>query len=73
VQHDASLLRGVTVLETEARKLPESSRSSALYRPLPTGDTNRIPMRLIPYFAWSNRGPSEMTVWIPLANDGSPE
>ncbi|NUQ61142.1 MAG: hypothetical protein HUU20_01555 [Pirellulales bacterium] len=29
------------------------------------------PGRLIPYYAWANRGPSEMTVWIPLANDGS--
>ena len=25
-----------------------------------------IPIRLIPYYAWSNRGPSEMTVWMPL-------
>jgi uncharacterized protein len=72
VRHDAGLLRGVTVLETEALGTAESSRSPALYRPLPTGAENRIPMRLIPYFAWSNRGPSEMAVWIPLANDGSP-
>jgi hypothetical protein len=73
VRHDAGLLRGVTVLETEARALPKSSHSSALYRPLPTGATNRIPVRLIPYFAWSNRGPSEMAVWIPLENDGLAE
>jgi uncharacterized protein len=72
-RHDASLLRGMTVLETEARQLPESSHASALYRPLPTGATDRIPLRLIPYFAWSNRGPSEMAVWIPLANEGLPE
>jgi uncharacterized protein len=69
VRHDADLLRGVTVLETEARQLPPSSRSSVLYRPLPAGATSRIPMRLIPYYAWANRGPSEMTVWIPLSND----
>ncbi len=25
-----------------------------------------IPIRLIPYFAWSNRGPSAMSVWLPV-------
>ena len=69
VRHEADLLRGVTVLETEARELPESSRSPALYRPLPAGAAKRIPLRLIPYYAWANRGPSEMTVWLPLSND----
>ncbi len=71
MRHDAGLLRGVTVLETEARELPKSSRSPTLYRPLPTGTMKHISVRLIPYFAWSNRGPSEMAVWMPLANDGS--
>ena len=26
----------------------------------------RIRVRFIPYFAWSNRGPSEMSVWLPV-------
>ena len=26
----------------------------------------RIPIRLIPYYAWGNRGESEMTVWMLL-------
>ncbi len=26
-----------------------------------------LPLRLIPYYAWLNRGPSEMRVWLPLA------
>jgi DUF1680 family protein len=25
-----------------------------------------LDLRLIPYYAWGNRGPSEMTVWMPL-------
>jgi DUF1680 family protein len=30
--------------------------------------TEGIPFRmsLIPYYAWSNRGSSEMTVWLPV-------
>jgi uncharacterized protein len=69
-RHEADLLRGVTVLETEARRLPSSRPAPAvLYRALPTGAIDRISVRLIPYYAWANRGPSEMTVWIPLAND----
>ncbi|MCL4202865.1 MAG: glycoside hydrolase family 127 protein [Pirellulaceae bacterium] len=69
VRHDADLLRGVTVLQTEARQLPPSSPSPALYRPVPAGATGCVSVRLIPYYAWANRGPSEMTVWIPLSDD----
>ncbi|WP_396654242.1 hypothetical protein [Microbacterium sp.] len=25
-----------------------------------------MPVTLIPYFAWGNRGPSEMSVWLPV-------
>jgi DUF1680 family protein len=25
-----------------------------------------IPLTLIPYFAWDNRGDTEMTVWLPV-------
>lgn len=31
------------------------------HRPAP----GRVPLRAIPYYAWANRGPSEMRVWIP--------
>jgi DUF1680 family protein len=26
-----------------------------------------VDIRLIPYYAWGNRGKGEMTVWMPLA------
>jgi len=26
-----------------------------------------LPIRLIPYYAWANRGPAKMEVWIPIA------
>lgn len=65
-RHEERLLRGVTVLETEGTVVPKSSRPAALYGPLPAGPKRRIPLRLIPYYAWSNRGQGDMTVWIPL-------
>ncbi len=72
VRHDAGLLRGVTLLEMEGVALSSSPPPTSLYRPLPASSMTRVPLRLIPYYAWANRGPSEMTVWIPLANDGPP-
>ena len=36
-----------------------------LYRPVEHSAASRpATLRLIPYYAWANRGPSEMTVWI---------
>ena len=64
--HEPGLLHGITVLDTEAYVLPKAQETDKLERPLPTGPARRIALRLIPYFAWNNRGVSEMTVWIPL-------
>jgi DUF1680 family protein len=40
--------------------------SNTLYREISKSDPESIKIKLIPYFAWDNRGESEMTVWIPL-------
>lgn len=37
-----------------------------LYRPLGAVKFERFPLRLIPYYAWSNRGKSAMSVWMPV-------
>ncbi|MCU0913491.1 MAG: glycoside hydrolase family 127 protein [Planctomycetes bacterium] len=66
VRHEPALLHGVTVLETEGGVVSRSEPSSALYRRASDGPAERIKLHLIPYYAWSNRGPSDMTVWIPL-------
>ena len=39
----------------------------ALYRPLETAQLAPVRARLIPYYAWDNRGWGEMSVWLPLA------
>ena len=36
-----------------------------LYRPAGTRTTQPVQLRAVPYYAWGNRGDTEMTVWIP--------
>ena len=65
VRHEANLLHGVTVLETQARAVAQTKDATALYRRVPTVKDDGFLLRLIPYYAWCNRGVSEMTVWLP--------
>jgi len=60
------LLGGVMVLEGKARVLSGSDWGKTLYRKISPQEPKTIDVRLIPYYAWGNRGDSEMTVWIPL-------
>ncbi len=60
------VLRGLTVLEGTALALPKSDWSGLLYRQRSAARLRQTPLRLIPYFAWDNREPSDMTVWLPV-------
>jgi DUF1680 family protein len=53
------------VLEGNASIIKRKDWESKLYQPL---KTRSIKIRLIPYYAWSNRGVSEMTVWLPCSS-----
>lgn len=55
----------IMALETEAKVRQEKPWQGTLYRDLETKTTKQT-VRLIPYYAWGNRGKSEMTVWIPV-------
>jgi DUF1680 family protein len=63
---DRRLLGGVVVLEGKALARSEADWRGELYRDARTASLTPVDIRLIPYFAWDNRGPSEMTVWLPL-------
>jgi uncharacterized protein len=63
---EPKLLGGVMVIEATALVQPASDWSGKLYRPLNRETQREIRVRFIPYFAWSNRGASEMSVWVPL-------
>jgi uncharacterized protein len=60
-------LPGGMMLEGEALRLPPQDWSRQLYRPLSPSATEPVEVRLIPYFAWANRGHSEMAVWLPVS------
>ena len=54
----------VVALRGEGVVLPEPG--TGLYNAVSDDALTTVPLRLIPYHAWSNRGPSEMSVWLPL-------
>jgi uncharacterized protein len=61
------LLCGATVLEGKGLAAARSDWSNELYRERPRTELRDVHLVLIPYYAWDNRGNSEMTVWLPLA------
>ncbi len=64
--YDANLLQGVIFLEGTAVAKQSEKWGNVLYREVDTGPTKEFELRLIPYYAWANRGPTEMSVWLPL-------
>jgi DUF1680 family protein len=54
-----------TALQTTARILPVTD-VKVLYQEISQQPAKDIPITLIPYYAWANRGPSDMTVWVAI-------
>lgn len=42
--------------------------TNELYRKINNASTKETEVKLIPYYAWGNRGKTEMTVWLPLTH-----
>jgi DUF1680 family protein len=63
---DRDLLGGATVLEGKAESAAEQPWGDELYREFKPSAAKSVDVKLIPYYAWANRGKSEMTVWMPL-------
>lgn len=55
----------IVTLEGTARLASPASWEGVLYRPVAQAE-KAVNIRLIPYYAWGNRGKGEMTVWMPL-------
>ena len=55
-------------LEGEALLVNNDSWSNdQLYRDLHPVKEQKVRIRLIPYYAWDNRGIDDMSLWLPLA------
>lgn len=63
VTYDRQLLGGVCVIEGQAWKKEETDFEEALYLPIQER-YKKTQYRAIPYYAWSNREPGDMEVWI---------
>lgn len=55
----------MTALETMAVVRTEKDWTNTLYREV-SKEKKQVKIRLVPYYAWGNRGKSEMTVWMPV-------
>lgn len=56
----------VMSLEGEAKLVENRNWNNVLYREV-SDKSQTATIRLVPYFAWGNRGHSEMSVWLPLS------
>ena len=65
-RYDQRLLGGVVVLEGRAIARPRGDWSGQLYRDIQRSPAREVPVRFVPYSVWANRGPGEMSVWLPL-------
>jgi uncharacterized protein len=61
----------VIALTGEAKLLQNGNWKNTLYREVNTS-TKPIKIKLIPYYAWANRGKTDMTVWMPLMRTPNP-
>ena len=64
------LLEGVVVVRASGFRVDAAAWKDRLYRPFrpgAAGARQRADLTAIPYFAWANRGPGAMRVWIPQA------
>jgi hypothetical protein len=64
------LLEGVVAVRAPGFRVDTSAWGDRLYRafrPGPAPARQRVELTAIPYFAWANRGPGAMRVWVPRA------
>ncbi|MBJ6110417.1 glycoside hydrolase family 127 protein [Hymenobacter sp. BT523] len=67
-QHQQVENSDVVFLTGQATLMPAAAQwGSQLYRKLPAEKPATVPVTLIPYYAWGNRGHADMEVWIPVS------
>ena len=64
-RYDRRLLDGIVVLEGKVLARTGENWRGKLYREFQPVELKPINVKFIPYSVWQNRGPSEMSVWLP--------
>lgn len=59
-QFEKEKLNGIVELTTTAKELQQDKATGTI-------SEKEVPVKLIPYSTWNNRGNAEMTVWIPAS------
>ena len=63
-RHLPNLLKGITVLEGSV--LIRKDKHEGMYHTIQSLELKSCQTQMVPYFAWSNRGMAEMTVFMPV-------
>ena len=63
-EFEEDLLEGMVVIRGQARRRDRSNWEGKLYQPAHT-PRETVDITAVPYYAWANREPGEMLVWIP--------
>ncbi len=63
-EKEKALFGGVVVIKGFAQVAAEQDWHRRLYQPSPT--SRETPLKAIPYYAWDNRKPGDMKVWLPV-------
>jgi DUF1680 family protein len=62
-EYKADFLGGVSVINAAIRI--RKDHGEGMYQEVSKPEWETVSSQLVPYYAWSNRGQAEMTVWIP--------
>lgn len=63
-EYRPDFLGGMTTIHADV--LLRADKKPSMYRTLDHPQWHRARVQFIPYYAWCNRGPGEMTVWLPI-------
>lgn len=63
-KYEPNLLSGVTTITGKAERLETDDWKADLYRPVGQTISKPTTIKAVPYYAWANRKPGEMLVWI---------
>ncbi|OAS86597.1 MULTISPECIES: glycoside hydrolase family 127 protein [Metabacillus] len=60
---EEDLLEGIVIISGQAERIEEAGWEDKLYRPV-DDHTRKVEIKAVPYYAWCNRQPGEMIVWV---------
>jgi len=63
-EHQPELLGGITTIRGNVAL--RKDKKEGMYRTLDKPEWAIVETQFVPYYAWCNRGQSEMTVWMPI-------